>query len=77
MKPPRPFPNHPDRLLECEEEVEADVIALVDRATEAGWGGSETLAAIISVAENLMLQRAANAQTDADILAMIKHNRKF
>ncbi|MBB1247476.1 hypothetical protein [Rhizobium sp. G21] len=74
MSSPRLPQDHPDRLLECEAQIEAGVIALVDAAEAAGWGGAESLAAIISVAENLMLQREANAKTDADILtALRKH----
>lgn len=76
MKPPRFTADHPDRFLECEEEIEDGVIALVGAAEAAGWGGPEALAAIVSVAENLMLQRKANAQTETDIRDAIRKRNK-
>lgn len=43
------------------------VIEILDEGADAGWSRSELTAAIIAVADHLMLVEAANSQTDKDI----------
>ena len=62
MKPPRHPTPYPDRLLDCEEAMEADLLALLDRAEAAGWSRAEAVVALISLCENTQLGDEANAE---------------
>lgn len=61
--PPRPE-DHPDRFLDAQEAIEAAVLEVIEKAVAAGWGERETLAAVISVAENRALALGANDELD-------------
>lgn len=72
MKPPRLPGPYPDRRLECQEALEAGVIAILDEGANAGWSREELAAAIIDLADHIMLADAANRQTDKDIEAALR-----
>lgn len=72
-RPPRP-PKHPDRFLDAQEAVEADVLQLVDNAVSIGWGEIEALAAIVAVAENRMLALGENERVNRQIDELRKRN---
>lgn len=76
MKPPRSSLPYPDRHLECQEAIEARIVAVIDEGRGAGWSVSEIAAALIDLADNLMLADAANAETAQRIkeaVARIRH----
>lgn len=64
--PPRPT-DHPDRFLDAQEAIEADVLQLVDDAVGTGWGEVEALAAVVAVAENRMLAICENERVNRQI----------
>lgn len=64
--PPRPA-EHPDRFLDAQEAIEGDVLDVVDKAVEAGWGEVEALAAMVAVAENRMLAICENKRVSRQI----------
>jgi len=72
MKPPRHQPGNPDRHLECQEVLEARILAIVDEGGAAGWSTAEITAAIIDLADHVMLADAANQQVDKDIVAALR-----
>jgi hypothetical protein len=73
--PPRPA-DHPDRLLDAQEAVEDDVLDVVDKAVEAGWGEVEALAAVVAVAENRMLAICENERVNRQIEELRKRGPK-
>ena len=72
MKPPRHPPGNPDRHLDCQEFLEAKVLSILDEGRSAGWTTSEITAALIDLADHIMLADAANRQTDKDIEAALR-----
>ncbi|MFG6081582.1 hypothetical protein ACEUZ9_002206 [Paracoccus litorisediminis] len=62
MKGPRHPEEYADRFIDCEFDLEAEVLALLDRAEAVGWGRAEAIAAIISLGENIQLGDEANAE---------------
>lgn len=76
MQPPRLPASHPDRILECEEAIEAGVVALIEAGTGAGYTATEVALAISSVADNLILAAAANADTDRQIAEALARLRR-
>lgn len=73
--PPRPA-DHPDRFLDAQEAIEVDVLDLVDKAVEAGWGEVEALAAMVAVAENRMLAICENERVNRQIEELRKRGPK-
>lgn len=71
ITPPTIPDDHPDRLISCQEAMEAATLGLIDTAIAAGWSRVEALAAISELADNLMLAHQSMGDTDA-IVAMIK-----
>ena len=65
---PRLPAGHPDRVIELEEELEAALTAIMDRAAEAGWHQAEVAAAVTSLARNYILRLEANAETERQIV---------
>ncbi|MGV2140051.1 hypothetical protein ACQZ45_18905 [Agrobacterium sp. 16-2014-1-2a] len=61
-------PSGPDdkasRYLECQHAIEAGLQTLVGSAIASGWGEQEVLAAVIEVADNLMLANMSNSEFD-------------
>jgi hypothetical protein len=50
--------------------VELPVQDLIEKAVQAGWEETEVLAAIIEVADNLMLTHGENVELDALLKAL-------
>lgn len=67
MRGPRRENDYPDRHLECQEDLEARVIAIIDEGREAGWSVHDITTALVALADNLMLADGANADTDRQI----------
>jgi hypothetical protein len=67
MNRPRLPANHPDRILELEQEMESHLAALMDRARDLGWHQEEIAAAVMSLARNYVLRLEANVETDIAI----------
>jgi hypothetical protein len=76
MNRPRLTANHPDRILDLEQETESHLVALMDRAREAGWHQEEVAAAVTSLARNYVLRLDANLETDKQIAMAMKHGRR-
>lgn len=68
IKAPREAGDYPDRMLECEEALEDDVIVMFEDAVSSGWTPAETAIAISNLVENYLLGLGANAQTEVQIL---------
>ena len=71
--PNRPI-GHPDRGLDREEAMEPAFQDLARRAEAAGWSGDELAAALLSLAQNHILGRAAEAEMDAAIARLRRSN---
>ncbi len=63
-------PNDENRNLLCQMAVELPIQDVIEAAVAAGWTELETLAAMIEVADNLMLANVNNAELDALLKAM-------
>jgi hypothetical protein len=50
--------DYKDRFLDCQHEAEGPIACLVADMVTAGWDGQEALAAIIEVADGMMLAAA-------------------
>lgn len=68
---PRRTDDYPDRNLECQEAIEAGVLALVDEAKASGWNMSDVTTALGELADNLMLMDQPNADTERMIAVAI------
>ncbi|SOC38095.1 hypothetical protein SAMN05892877_1054 [Rhizobium subbaraonis] len=60
-------PDTPDRLIECEEALEASFQDLVWRAVQAGWDEEEASTAIAMLADNHVLAMEYNRRTEASV----------
>jgi hypothetical protein len=47
--------DHPDRVLLCQEALEAEFLSLSDRARQAGWSREEVAMALMELADNYFL----------------------
>lgn len=70
IPPPTVPPGNENRHLLCQMAVELPLQDLIESAVKAGWDEKEVLAAIIEVADNLMLAAGANAELDALLMAL-------
>lgn len=61
--------EYPDRLVGCEQAIEAELQALIARAMDAGWDEMEACSAISSLVDHHLLSMLANAETDRRISA--------
>lgn len=73
MKSPRASGPYPDRPIECQEALEARVIALIDEGLAAGWSTQDLTFALSELADNLMLADMANAETKRQIEVALLH----
>lgn len=71
MNGPRLPPSHPDRQLECEDLMEARLVALMDRTRERGWTQEEVADAAIALAYNHVLRHKENEGTGRQIAEAI------
>lgn len=67
MKPPRLAADHPDHVLELEQEMESHLVALMDRARDLGWHQEAIARAVIGLAHNYVKRLEANLETDIQI----------
>lgn len=67
MRGPRRGNDYPDRHLECQEDLEAGVIAIIDEGRAAGWSVRDITTALVALADNLMLADEANAETNRQV----------
>jgi hypothetical protein len=60
------LPNdHPDRQVDCEQAMKDDFQHLAEQAESIGWTGDEIALALMSLAANRIMARAANENTQA------------
>lgn len=64
VAPPETGEHHPDRHLSCQEALEPGFQALAEMAEQSGWSADEIAAALVDLADNHMLARAANMETE-------------
>lgn len=58
--------SHPDRSLDCQEAVEADLQRILADANTHGWGTLETISAMEEVLKNLRLAYAEDPDQAED-----------
>jgi hypothetical protein len=58
--PPRRSRSDPVRFSDCQLAIEDELIALIAKASLAGWDEDEVLAAIVEVADNTALAMQEN-----------------
>jgi hypothetical protein len=76
MHGPRTSDSYPDGHLDCEMDLEASVLAIIDRGAEAGWSMSDVTSALIALADNLLLADQANAETDRQIARALERVKR-
>lgn len=64
IAPPEIGEHHPDRHLSCQQALEPAFQAVAEMAERSGWSAAEIAAALVDLADNHMLARAANFETD-------------
>lgn len=71
IRPPAHPGRYEDRFLDLQGEIDTPLIDLVSDACRAGWKIEEVLAAVVEVADNLML---ASIETESvtDLLKRVK-----
>ncbi|MFG6083940.1 hypothetical protein ACEUZ9_000175 [Paracoccus litorisediminis] len=62
MKGSRHPEEYDERFIDCEADLEAEILAVLDRAEAVGWGRAEAIAAIKSLCENIQLGDEANGE---------------
>lgn len=77
MKSHRLAANHPDRILDLEQELESHLVALMDRARDLGWHQEEICAAVIGLARNYVLRLEANVETDIAIARAMRDGERL
>ncbi|WP_075293325.1 hypothetical protein [Pararhizobium arenae] len=60
IHPPAQHGKYPDRFADLQRELDGPLKNLYSEVCRAGWGRDETLAAIIAVADNIMLAEIGN-----------------
>ncbi|WP_075293156.1 hypothetical protein [Pararhizobium arenae] len=58
IRSPAVHGDYEDRFMDCQHEADGPVSCLVADMVAAGWDGQEALAAIIEVADSMMLAYA-------------------
>lgn len=59
--------NYPDRFLALQEAMADDVSNVCLSAIEAGWKPEEVVAALVELADNMMLGVIANRNAERDL----------
>jgi phage tail tape-measure protein len=67
MHGPRTSDSYPDRHLDCEMDLEAAVLSIIDQGAVVGWSVADVTSALVALADNLLLADRANAETDRQI----------
>lgn len=71
IAPPRTGP-HPDRFLDCQEALSSGFAKVASTAVAAGWDPEEVAAALVELADHLMLGMIANRQLAIDLRKLAK-----
>ena len=66
-----------DCIVGLEQEMELHLVALMDRAREAGWHQEEVAAAITSLARNYLLRLDANLESEKQMAVAIEDGRRL
>lgn len=64
---PPPAGIHPDRFLRCQEAMADALSDIALSAIQAGWQPEEVAAALVELADHLMLGLIANRQVAIDL----------
>lgn len=64
------------RFIKVQEQIEARLTALMKGMAAAGYSPQEIGAAVIDIADNWVLSRACNDQTERDIRVAIETARR-
>jgi hypothetical protein len=67
---PPPMNRNPDRFLVLQEEMADGVSELAVSAMEAGWRPEEVAAALVELADHLMLGVIASRDLDRDLASV-------
>lgn len=67
-QPKRPM-NHPDRVLDCEEAMEAAFQKVIEHAAAAGWSQQEATLGLIGLIQAHVNSMRENEKTDGAIAA--------
>lgn len=59
--------QHPDRFLQCQEAMAGAFSEVAMAAVKAGWQPDEVSAAMVELADHLMLGIIANRDVDLDL----------
>jgi hypothetical protein len=59
--------KHPDRFLQCQKAVAGAFVDVAMAAVEAGWRPEEVSAAMVELADHMMLGLIANRDVDRDL----------
>lgn len=59
--------KHPDRFLQCQEAMAGAFSEVAMAAVKAGWNPEEVSAAMVELADHLMLGMIANRDVDRDL----------
>lgn len=72
MKPIQPPPHtfDPDRFLHCQEALADGIADVALAAIKAGWQAEEVAAALVELADNIMLGMIANRQVAIDLASL-------
>lgn len=64
VAPPKRPTNHPDRLLDCEEAMEAAFQMVIQRAAAAGWSQREATLGLIGLIQAHVETMRENEKTE-------------
>jgi len=68
--PSPPADGHPDSFLRCQEATDDVMAAVALAAVDAGWTPEEVAAALVELANNLMLSVLANRDLDRNLAGL-------
>ncbi|MBO0145379.1 hypothetical protein JZX87_30105 [Agrobacterium sp. Ap1] len=66
ITPPTPH-KHLDRFLQCQDAMAGPLTDIAMSAVNAGWNPEEVAAALVELADHLMLGMIANRDLDRDL----------
>ncbi len=67
VSPPKRPTDHPDRLLDCEEAMEAAFQKVIERAAAAGWSQQEAALGLLGLIQAHIHALRENEKTDEAI----------
>jgi hypothetical protein len=72
VKGPREEGDYPDRQLDCQEAIESKVQQVMEEVMRAGWLRDEAAAALVEVADHVMLSAIENRKAERDVGRYLK-----